>query len=239
MTWGVYLDDNTGGVDVIGNIVARTYRGLLHLHNGRDNHVENNIFIDGKLQQMEFSGWTDKHRYWVRFQKDMIWNYESVIGEPVWRAMRHMDLNPRDAVLPDHTIMAGNEIVRNIICCNDPKMNYVNYRSFNYEHNKVDSNLVWHDGQPIAFDPKGKNSMAKNWAEWQSHGMDVHSVIADPMFVDAAKDDYRLKPDSPAFKLGFKPIPVDKIGPYQDELRATWPIVEAEGAREHPIVSKD
>ena len=33
--------------------------------------------------------------------------------------------------------------------------------------------------------------------------------------------------DSPALALGFKPIPVDKIGPYQDDLRASWPIVEA------------
>ena len=30
--WGIYLDDNTGGVDVIGNIVARCLRGLIHLH---------------------------------------------------------------------------------------------------------------------------------------------------------------------------------------------------------------
>jgi hypothetical protein len=33
-------------------------------------------------------------------------------------------------------------------------------------------------------------------------------------------------------KLGFKPIPVEKIGPYEDPLRASWPIVEAEGVRE-------
>ena len=45
--WGVYLDDNTGGVDVIGNIVARCSRAGLHLHNGRDNLIENNIFVDG------------------------------------------------------------------------------------------------------------------------------------------------------------------------------------------------
>ena len=52
------------------------------------------------------------------------------------------------------------------------------------------------------------------------------------MFVAPEKDDRRLKPDSPALKLGFKPIPVEKIGPYQDALRATWPIVQAAGARE-------
>ena len=28
---------------------------------------------------------------------------------------------------------------------------------------------------------------------------------------------------------------IEKIGPYRDELRASWPIVEAEGAREHPV----
>ena len=62
--------------------------------------------------------------------------------------------------------------------------------------------------------------------------------MADPLFVDPDKDDYRLKPDSPALKLGFQPIPVDKIGPYADPLRASWPIVEAEGAREKPLVSQ-
>ena len=47
------------------------------------------------------------------------------------------------------------------------------------------------------------------WAAWQSLGMDRHSLIADPLFVHADKDDYRLKPDSPAFKLGFQRIPVE------------------------------
>jgi hypothetical protein len=62
------------------------------------------------------------------------------------------------------------------------------------------------------------------WDAWQALGMDQGSLIADPLFVDAAHDDFRLKPDSPAFKLGFEKIPVDKIGPYQDPLRASWPV---------------
>jgi len=57
-------------------------------------------------------------------------------------------------------------------------------------------------------------------------------VIADPLFVNAATDDYRLRPESPAFALGFEPIPIERIGPYADDLRASWPITEAPGARE-------
>ena len=60
--------------------------------------------------------------------------------------------------------------------------------------------------------------------------------MADPLFVDSDHDDYRLRPESPAWKLGFQPIPVEKIGPYADPNRASWPIVEAEGVREHPLI---
>jgi hypothetical protein len=71
------------------------------------------------------------------------------------------------------------------------------------------------------------------WQSWQALG-DKHSIIADPKFIAPEKDDYRLAPDSPAWALGFQPIPVEKIGPYASPDRASWPIVEAEGAREHP-----
>ena len=75
---------------------------------------------------------------------------------------------------------------------------------------------------------------ASEWEAWQQAGGDVHSIVADPMFVDAEHGDFRLKPESPALKQGFEPIPFDKIGPYEDDARATWPIQEAEGVREHP-----
>ena len=52
-------------------------------------------------------------------------------------------------------------------------------------------------------------------ADWQKMGLERHSVIADPLFVNPANDDYRLRPESPAFKLGFQPIDVAKIGPRQ------------------------
>jgi len=53
---------------------------------------------------------------------------------------------------------------------------------------------------------------AESFAQWQEKGFDTHSVVADPLFVDPENDDYSLKPDSPALKLGFKPIDLSKVG---------------------------
>jgi hypothetical protein len=46
----------------------------------------------------------------------------------------------------------------------------------------------------------------------------------DPHFVDAAKGNYQLKDDSPAWKLGFQKIPLEKIGLYESPWRASWPV---------------
>jgi hypothetical protein len=43
-------------------------------------------------------------------------------------------------------------------------------------------------------------------------GVETHSVSADPLFVNFEKGDLRLKPQSPALKLGFQPIEISEIG---------------------------
>ena len=44
-------------------------------------------------------------------------------------------------------------------------------------------------------------------------GIEQHSLEADPQFINPAKDDFRLRPDSPAWKLGFEPIDLSAVGP--------------------------
>lgn len=405
--WGIYLDDNSGGVDVIGNIVARCGRSLIHGHSARDSRVENNIFVEGGLRQWEFNGWLTTHRFWTSHFDSMVKGYESVAGQPAWKTMRGMETHPKDIPDAEGRVMSGNVFERNIIAWKNPEAKALNVVAFNPERNTFDRNLYWHHGQPLktgirksgkvtggnlianpgfetgepgkmpadwnfqirppnakaalleeegrrvlridaAFDAakqrdnypivasreielklgtsyrlrarlrtdgaaakagllvqyyhgpkdgqpghfwssspsdckvtsawqdfefvfttpspgeKGWHDRMKNfrvrldwsakdgalfaddlaleevetldeWQSWLATGGDRHSIIADPKFLDPAKDDYRLAPDSPAFALGFKQIPTEKIGPYQSPDRATWPIIEVEGAREKPL----
>jgi len=222
--WGIYLDDNSAEVRVYGNIVVRALRGLLHFHCARDTLVENNVFVDGFLQQVEMNGWND----YSRFLDKMGPAYEEHVDLPAWKKYEGLQKggHPRDAVP-----MAGNRIRRNVFYYHEPEAKLYKHRRLRFEHFECDHNLVYHFGHPLLVGLEGVPA-DRQWSEWRKLGFDTHSIVSDPLFVDPENDDYRLKPDSPAFELGFQPIPMEKIGPYQSPDRASWPIVEAPGARE-------
>jgi len=69
----------------------------------------------------------------------------------------------------------------------------------------LDNNLYWREGGgEIKF-------AGLSWDEWRNRGLDVHSLIADPLFANPANGDFGLDPESPALSLGFEPIDVAKI----------------------------
>lgn len=72
----------------------------------------------------------------------------------------------------------------------------------------------------------GKMNIAKE-AQELSTFTDNYTTNDDPGFVDAARMDFALKPDSVAFTKipGFKPIPFAKIGPLVDQYRAAMPVL--------------
>ncbi len=49
---------------------------------------------------------------------------------------------------------------------------------------------------------------------------DVNSIVADPLFVDPAKGDFRVKEGSPAFGIGFKNFPMNQFGVKKPSLKA-------------------
>ena len=369
MNWGVYLDDGTCGVHVYGNVIVRTILGGVHVHGGRDNVIENNILVDGRDNEMQYSGYVKgghpvpmMTEAWNKFHGtaaylkypgyeaarlyahanlpfdqtesdyNLIWSEGQPLrtgvtrtrsvsgpnlapspdfeaGEPGklpegWRwgvrpnkseagldVTQHLSGKQSLKIVGDGTVTdaSGQRLVVNFNSQDIPMKPGQTYRlaaSFRadeptscaimpqaYEagkyfwarHTGVKAGPEWQRVEctfrfPAPGDSDHHEGMSKicirldvsqgtgtiwvddvelreadvmtEWKAWQALGLDTHSVIADPRFVDRAADNYRLQPDSPAFKLGFKPIPMDQIGPYQDELRASWPIQQAVGARE-------
>lgn len=51
-------------------------------------------------------------------------------------------------------------------------------------------------------------------------GWDENSLFGDPMFIDPAKGDFRVKEGSPALKVGFKNFPMDQFGVKKASLKA-------------------
>jgi hypothetical protein len=100
--------------------------------------------------------------------------------------------------------------------------------SFTFEHNL----MLWKEGVPLGgnfdgtaanfvmssnlywFAGKGEVKFAgKTFAQWQQAGHDTNSIFADPLFADPQNGNFTLAPNSPAFKIGFKPFDLQAVGP--------------------------
>jgi hypothetical protein len=70
------------------------------------------------------------------------------------------------------------------------------------QHYELASNLYWHvSGKETVF-PEDRTLAA-----WQTAtGQDEGSLVADPLFENPAGGNFRLKPGSPAERVGFKPF---------------------------------
>lgn len=102
----------------------------------------------------------------------------------------------------------GEVFARNIIVWKEgPLIKEKDWPDFN---TLWDYNLYFREGdQPVTFLSGREYSLD----QWRAKGLGEHSIIADPQFVDMKNCNFALKPDSPAFKLGFKPIDISAVGP--------------------------
>jgi len=80
-------------------------------------------------------------------------------------------------------------------------------------HIHLDNNLY--------FDARGSQVLFSGLSlhDWQGVGYDLHSVAADPIFINSSIYHFALHPDSPALKRGFQPIDLSTVGPRPDRLK--------------------
>ena len=94
---------------------------------------------------------------------------------------------------------------RNIVYFNNNQLLGSTWKNGNFD---LDSNCYWSSVE------EDLDFAGRTIEEWRAEGHDEHSIIADPGFVNAEAADFRLKPDSPALKVGFKPFDFSTSGLY-------------------------
>ncbi len=185
----VYLDDCASGVEVFGNIFYKTTRAAF-IGGGRDNSIENNIFVDSHpAVDIDGRGLDPKPVWHAMVYKTMKERLEAMnYLSPPYSTRYPALLTLAEAFKSANGIPpTGNRVVRNII--------------------------------------KGENAANGKWLRigWRAKPemIEIHDNLAgpDPLFAGEDKMDFRLRPESPAWRLGFQPIPVERIGLQKDDIR--------------------
>ncbi len=189
----VYLDDCHASTAILGNVFYDMLKPTF-IGGGRDNRIENNIFIACEVP----THLDNRGLRWSHFRP----------GGPMYDDLKRMrwdqrpwcDRYPKLATILNECPQAplGNTLMRN-----------VSVRS------------TWRDPEAFCRETSGKH-IDRRYLRIE----DNYVTDADPGFVDAAAMDFRLRDDSVVYREvpGFERIPFEKIGPYRDELRASWPI---------------
>ena len=71
MSWGIYLDSFAGGYTVTHNVTYRSSHGGVMLQGGKDNRIENNIFVDSALSQVYVNNFANNSTGQV-FQRNIV-----------------------------------------------------------------------------------------------------------------------------------------------------------------------
>jgi hypothetical protein len=125
---------------------------------------------------------------------------ENIVRNNIWAFSRHGEVTRHRQ--EKHSSFTFE---RNIVYSTNGTVLWGNWSNGNYT---MDHNLYW-DASTTEPDFDGLDL-----EDWQALGRDKSSIIADPMFVAPEKLDFRLKPGSPASKIGFKPFDASKVGLY-------------------------
>jgi len=217
----IYLDDFTSGTLVYGNICRRASRAVL-LGGGRDNVIENNIFIE-----CEPSVHVDARGLgWAKYYFEKNNRFRELMEAVDYRNPPYSEKYPELLTLQDDepAVPKYNRIVRNISLGG----RWLDlYDGLDFETVTVKDNFI---ADPVLC--KWQKRGAENFTTYDFGNEEMTKILesngnivadTEPGFIDPEHSNFRLKDDSPALKLGFKQIPIEKIGLFADEYRRNIP----------------
>ena len=192
---GVYLDDMFGGTEISGNLFYRVTRAAF-IGGGRDCVVKNNLFVDCN-PSLHIDA---RALGWAHGHADM-WIKEGR-EKGTLSGIRYKE-PPYSERYPELVNILDEEPAA-------PK------------GNRVFCN--------VSFGGKwdGVQGSARKYQTIENNHVDVDPHLATPDRIGEGKQpravDFALKPDSPAWVIGFKKLPLDRIGLYEDDSRASSPV---------------
>ena len=208
---GIYLDDANSGATVRGNVFHQVWRPVF-IGGGRDTLVENSIFVDCP-QAFHLDARYAPGNWAARYGDPRIDKAKKTgVLPPAVRFQKppYSTRFPKLAKMlgDDPTWPKGNVLRGNIFWRGTGE----NLRRTGWDRppqSKGYRNAWWHHIQRSAYDLVT---------------IENNLVDVDPKLVDQAAGSFQLCKDSPAWDMGFKRIPFEKIGLYEDEHRASWPV---------------
>lgn len=221
---GVYLDDWASGFTVKGNVFYKAGRATM-IGGGRDNLVENNCYIECAPSihiDARGVGWGSYYfdgTYPDLFTKMDAMNYT----QPPYstRYPELLSLYRDDPALPRHNIIRAN------LSYGGRWMDVYDYRAFDFSIVTVRGNVIADTALmrrrragEKGWDPYYLNIDMQEGYELLMQGDTAAerefagNVLyhGNPGFYDIEHGDFRVRKDSPIWRNGFKPIPVEKIG---------------------------
>jgi hypothetical protein len=179
---GVYMDDCVSGTEVFGNVFYKVHWAMF-IGGGRDHRVENNLFVDCDPAVRADARGLDRSPVWRGMVNDYMRKQLTAVPPSLYRE-RYPAMKSLDAYYgaPGEPEITGEA----------------------FKGVSPEGNVIVHN---VAF---GK------WFEAGWHAkMEMFDVRDNFLSADTTlgpSDRFRLPQDSPAFALGFKPIPFEEIG---------------------------
>ena len=229
--WGVYLDDCSSGTTVFGNLFYRVPLCGVMIGGGRDNVVENNVFVEC-VPAFHIDDRWDAFCWDVMQERLEAMNYQEPPYSERYPALLEMGDDPRR---PEN-----NHFVRNVVAYshddfrglsttapNPESAVAYHFDQFDPGSTVINNNLLFHHGKPVrvawsVYKKEGRETLG--WEQWRERGFDQDSIVGVPEFYAPENDDYRLRMGSPALRnLDLQPLQTHRAGLYFDEFRASWP----------------
>lgn len=236
--WGVYLDDCSSGTTVFGNLFYRVPLCGVMIGGGRDNLVENNVFVES-IPAFHIDARWDAYCWDLMQERLEAMNYREPPYSERYPQLLEIEKDPRrpmNNVFVRNVVFYARDDFRGLSTAAVGSSEAVIYDldRFDPATTKIEDNFICHYGLPIRVRRRGFDDLEAatlSWEEWRARGFDENSMVGNPVFFDIAADDYQIPEDSSVFRTGFKPIPLWKIGLYEDEFRASWPPPTARRSR--------